>query len=200
MSFITLLVLNSNAQFGKKKEDKKEESAVQEEGKDGKAKAELKPFKSTGVSTVDNLGNSSYNLAKATDSLQKEAAFLTVKDTIVKDPKLGDVSEIKCYSSTGAEIPCQKLDKKESLRKFEAILVSLGTVAQQIPNFVALIPGATSEVSSMATNPMKAAAAGKATTSLKEVGKLLETTGINVAALTTNIKASIKALNMIKSQ
>lgn len=200
------LTLNANAQTlpGKKdkKEEKKEDSNIQEENKDGKSKdnATLTPHKPTGVATVDNLGNSSYNLAKSTDSLKKEALFIRIETKEIPDEKLGTVTELKCFSSTGEEIPCQKLDKEESLRKFQSILASLGEIGQQIPTFVALIPNATSEVTSLSSNPMKAAVAAKATASLKNIGEQLKITGVNVAELTTNVNAAIKALNLIKKQ
>jgi uncharacterized protein YxeA len=200
LSFVVLIVSNSNAQFGKKKEEKKEETAVIEEEKDGKKKETLTPHKATGVYSVDNLGYTSYNLAKATDSLQKEAMFLRIDTKEVQDPKLGTVTEVKCYNSAGEEIPCQKLDKQESKRKFESILMSLGDVSKQIPSLVALIPSATNEVTSMSSNPMKAVTASKASASLKNIGTLLSTTGTNAAALTVNLNAAIKNLELIKKQ
>ena len=205
LTLIAFTVFSSNAQLipkKEKKEDKKEETAVQEEEKDGKKKEApaLVPHKATGVGTVDNLGYSSYNLAKATDSLQKEAMFLRVEQKEVQDPKLGTVTELKCFNSAGEEVACEKLDKAASLKKFESILTSLAAIAQQIPTFVALIPGATNEVTSMASNPMKAAQAGKASTSLKNIGTLLTTTGTNIAAITANVNASVKGLNLIKKQ
>ena len=52
----------------------------------------------------------------------------------------------------------------------------------------------------MKSNPMKAATVGKATSRISDVGKQLAATGINVAELTKNMNASLKALDLIKKQ
>ena len=201
LSFLILIISNSNAQFGVKKE-KKENSNIQEEDTAGKKKSDivLEPYKPTGVASVDNLGDNSYKLAKSTDSLKKEAAFLQIETTEKQDPKLGTVTEVKCKDGSGKEIPCQGVDKQESLRKFTSILSSLELIATAVPKFTALVPQATSEVNSMKTNPMKAVAAVKALTRITDVGKQLAATGVNVADIIKNIKASVKALDLIKKQ
>jgi hypothetical protein len=204
-STVILIVTSSSAlppigKKEKKEEDKKEESIVEENNDEAKSKIVVEPYKSIGITSVDNLGYDSYRLAKATDSLQKEANFLQVTTEEKQDPNLGVVTETVCKDGSGNVISCQGLNKEEALKKFESILVALGQVSTSIPPLVATIPQIQSEVTSMKSNPTKAVKAAKGLSSLVDIGKSLSSTGANTSALISNINMSIKNLKLIKGQ
>jgi hypothetical protein len=160
----------------KKKKTKKKNQLLKKNNDEAKSKIVVEPYKSIGITSVDNLGYDSYRLAKATDSLQKEANFLQVTTEEKQDPNLGVVTETVCKDGSGNVISCQGLNKEEALKKFESILVALGQVSTSIPPLVATIPQIQSEVTSMKSNPTKAVKAAKGLSSLVDIGKSLSST------------------------
>jgi hypothetical protein len=184
----------------KKDEGLKDESVIQQNNDVSKSKIIIEPYKSIGITSLDNLGNNSYKLARATDSLQKEANFLQIAQVEKQDPALGTVTDIVCKDGSGNIISCHGLNKEESMKKFESILSSLGEITKSVAPLVATIPQIQSELTSMQSNPMKAVKAVKGISGLVDIGKSLGSTGQNSAALMTNINTSIKNLKMIKGQ
>jgi hypothetical protein len=184
----------------KKDDGQKEEPIVEQNNDASKSKITVEPYKSIGITSLDNLGYDSYRLARATDSLQKEANFLQITQVEKQDPALGTVTDIVCKDGSGNIISCQGLNKEESLKKFESILSSLGEITKSVAPLVATIPQIQSEITSLQSNPMKAAKAVKGSASLIDIGKSLSSTGQNSASLISNINTSIKNLKMIKGQ
>lgn len=207
LTFGILAILSTNivalppiGKKDKKGDEQKEESIVEQNNDTSKSKITVEPYKSIGITSLDNLGYDSYRLARATDSLQKEANFLQITQVEKQDPALGTVTDIVCKDGLGNIISCQGLNKEESLKKFESILSSLGEITKSVAPLVATIPQIQSEMTSLQSNPMKAVKAAKGSVSLIGIGKSLSSTGQNSASLISNINTSIKNLKMIKGQ
>jgi len=198
--FSNLSALPPIGKKDKKDDGLKEETIIEQNNDASKSKISVEPYKSIGITSLDNLGNNSYRLARATDSLQKEANFLQITQVEKQDPALGTVTDIVCKDGSGNIISCQGLNKEETMRKFESILSSLGEITKSVAPLVATIPQIQSELTSMQSNPMKGIKAVKGITGLVDIGKSLGSTGQNSAALMTNINTSLKNLKMIKSQ